>query len=151
MSYNISGPLSFALLTSGTGAQLLQCCNLECHKLIALLSWGGTLHCEEIFCFEGTHFRQTLKQQWANLCHHVVQWDLHQKLLYWYLSLWKYGDSYFNKFLNFALDIPRSCSILFTDFRTVFVFALGRFVHIVENLFDHCYFKTVKWPKKYWF
>ena len=58
------------------------------------------------------------------------------------------GDSYFNEFLNFALDIPTSCSILFTDFRTVFVFALGRFVHIVVNFYEHWYFKTVKMAKK---
>ena len=37
------------------------------------------------------------------------------------------GDSYSNKFLNFALGIPTSCSILFTDSKTVFVFAVGHF------------------------
>ena len=46
------------------------------------------------------------------------------------------GDSYFNEFLNFALGIPTSCSILFTDFKTVFVFALGRFVPVVVNFYD---------------
>ena len=38
------------------------------------------------------------------------------------------------RFFNFfVLGIPTSCFILFTGFRTVFVFALGRFVPVVVN------------------
>ena len=50
--------------------------------------------------------------------------------------LLRWGDSYFNEFLNFALGIPTYCSILFTDFKTVFVFALGHFVPMVVNFYD---------------
>ena len=50
-------------------------------------------------------------------------------------SSWK-GDSYFSEILNFTMGIPTSCLILFTGFRTVFVFALGRFVPMVVNFFD---------------
>ena len=51
-------------------------------------------------------------------------------------SLTKLGDSYFSEIHNFTMGIPTSCFILFTSFRTVFVFALGRFVPKVVNLFD---------------
>ena len=38
------------------------------------------------------------------------------------------------RFFNFfVLGIPTSCFILFTGFRTVFVFALGRFVPVLVN------------------
>ena len=37
------------------------------------------------------------------------------------------------KILNFTMGIPASCFILFTGFRTVFVFALRRFVPVVVN------------------
>ena len=36
-----------------------------------------------------------------------------------------YGDSYFDESWNFNFYMVSSCSILFTDFGTVFVFALG--------------------------
>ena len=52
------------------------------------------------------------------------------------VELYTKGDSYLNDFLNFASGIPTSCSILFTDFRTVFIFALGRFVLVVVNIHD---------------
>ena len=44
----------------------------------------------------------------------------------------------FNEFLNFDLDIPTSCSILFTDFRTVFVFAVGHFLPLVVKFCRQC-------------
>ena len=39
-------------------------------------------------------------------------------------------------FSFFVMGIPTSCFILFTGFRTVFFFALKRFVPVVVNLFD---------------
>ena len=39
----------------------------------------------------------------------------------------------FDEFLNFALGKPTSCSMLFTNFRTKFVFALKRFVPMVSE------------------
>ena len=53
------------------------------------------------------------------------------------VSVW-WGDSYFNEFLNFALDIPTSCSILFTDSKTVFVFAVGHFLPLVVKFCRQC-------------
>ena len=50
-----------------------------------------------------------------------------------YFILKRLGNSYFNEFLNFAFGIPTSCCILFTDFRTAFVFALGP---LVVNFYD---------------
>ena len=35
------------------------------------------------------------------------------------------------------MGIPASCFILFTGFRTVFVFALGRFLPMVVIFFDY--------------
>ena len=75
------------------------------------------------------------------------------KNLLWHIDTYwhrRVGGFLFWFFSFFALDIPTSCSILFTDFKTVFVFALGRFVHIDVNFCEHWYFKTVKWPKNYW-
>ena len=49
------------------------------------------------------------------------------------------------------MDIPTSCSILFTDFKNVFVFALGRFVPVVVNFYDlQCKFtrERLKMAKK---
>ena len=40
-------------------------------------------------------------------------------------------------FSLFDLDIPTSCSILFTDFRTVFVFAVGHFLPLVIKFCRH--------------
>ena len=61
-----------------------------------------------------------------------------------FLGLFNYltvGGFLFWFFSLFVSGIPISCSILFTDFKTVFVFALGRFVQIVVvNIYQHWYF-----------
>ena len=44
------------------------------------------------------------------------------------------GGFLFWIFSLFDLDIPTSCSILFTDFRTVFVFAVGHFLPLVVKV-----------------
>ena len=48
-------------------------------------------------------------------------------------SIFDQGGSYFSEIHNFTMGIPASCFILLTGFRTVFVFALGRFVPVVVN------------------
>ena len=41
---------------------------------------------------------------------------------------------------KFDLGVPTRCSILFTDFKTVFIFALRHFVPMVSNF-------MIKWPR----
>ena len=46
-------------------------------------------------------------------------------------------DSYFDKVRNFKLGMLPSCSSLLTDFRTIFVFALGPFLPMKVIFFDY--------------
>ena len=51
-------------------------------------------------------------------------------------SLWWQGDSYFAKVWHFKFGMLPNCSHLLTDFRTVFVFALGPFLPKFVICFD---------------
>ena len=46
------------------------------------------------------------------------------------------GDSYFDESWNFNFYMVSKCSILFTDFRTVFVFVLRPFLPLSVNFLD---------------
>ena len=46
------------------------------------------------------------------------------------------GDSYFDETWNFNFHMVSKCSILFTDFRTVFVFVLRPFLPLSVNFLD---------------
>ena len=69
------------------------------------------------------------------------------------------GDSYFDESWNFNFYMVSKCSILFTDFRTVFVFVLRPFLPLSVNSLDfngnfngemvkNCFFGNKIWQER---
>ena len=120
----------------------------RCHSIHPFPSWPASVHWN---CWLSSNVRLlcielACRSECWKACSEVDEWpslktfEKKSFVKSWSASEWgswyqEWGDSYSNEFLNFALDIPTSCSILFTNFRTVFVFDFGRIVHIVVNFY----------------
>ena len=119
-----------------------ECQSLLNHRPLQSLCqvlWG--LKCQEAVwgwnMFQEQHQHEQQRMLFSCLCFSMSA-SFKFVLFFWpcHPHQWSLGWFLFWIFSPFDLDIPASCSILFTDFRTVFVFVLRPLLPLVVKFLD---------------